>query len=101
MKSAKFEIPDDTWEMFSLYPGTGAQYFANNSYIVLEDRSSREKSRVKIERNGKDIEGEEDGAFPKGEREGGDSFGSTLHGRDGLAHLRVFNIGEFIFGIGN
>ena len=89
MQSAKFEIPNDTWEMFGLYPRSGAQNFANNSCIVLEDSSSREKCRVKIERNGEDVEGEEDGALPKGEREGGDCFGSTLHGRDG--HLSSFS----------
>ena len=83
--------------MFGLYPRSGAQNFANNS----EDSSSREKCRVKIKRNGEDVEGEKDGALRKGEREGGDGFGSTLHGRDGLAHLRVFNVGEFIFGVGD
>ena len=55
--------------MFGLYPRSGAQNFANNSCIVLEDSSSREKCRVKIKRNGEDVEGEEDGALPKGERE--------------------------------
>ena len=87
--------------MFGLYPRSGTQNFANNSCIVLEDSSSREKGRVKIKGNGEDVEGEEDGALPKGEREGGDCFSSTLHGRNGLAHLRLFNVGEFIFGVGN
>ena len=51
--------------MFGLYPRSGTQNFANNSCIVLEDSSSGEKCRVKIKRNGEDVEGEEDGALPK------------------------------------
>ena len=87
--------------MLSLYPRPGTQNSANNSCILLEKSSSREEGRVKVEGNRQDVEGEEDGALPKGEREGRDGFGSTLHGRNGLAHLRLFNFWKFIFGVGN
>ena len=84
--------------MLGLYPRSRAQDFANNA-CVLKKSGSGKKGRMEIKRNRKNVEGEENGALPKGEREGRDSFSATLHGGDGFAHLRLFNVRKFIFSV--
>ena len=54
--------------MLGLYPRSRAQDFANNA-CVLKKSGSGKKGRMEIKRNRKNVEGEENGALPKGERE--------------------------------